>query len=305
MLLDSILHAYVTALLTGFGVLYVYSLPLLGIASHLAFLRGLWPQIRAGLHTGELWAHVLLMILSVVGYLFLLTHFRDLTLLVFTLATSFGAQVGGLSGATLMRPSAVMEAGALAVAPITDFMARTTGFAAVKNIHILLQYSLVYDAVLFAFIGIALNVSLTVIEFHFAVLLATVLVPWAPLGPTAFLAEFALGWVAGMVIRVLAQTVLIGISIPLFHTLVLTLTPGGDPDFWGALGVLIGSILFFILSWLLPNRSARLLAGGLGIAGNDVVAGAAAAARGFRGFAAAGSQVVSSLSSLRRQERRA
>jgi type IV secretion system protein TrbL len=204
-----------------------------------------------------------------------------------------------------MRPSVVMDAGAVALTPITDFIARTKGWEALKNIGVLFQYSLVYDFVLFAFIGIALNISLTVIEFHFAVLLATVLVPWAPLGATAFLAEFSLGWVAGMVVRLLAQTALIGISIPLFDRLVLTLTPGGDPDFWGALGVLGGAALFFILSWLLPNRSARLLAGGLAIAGNDVVAGATAAARGFRGFAAAGGAAVSGVSSLIRQERRA
>ena len=304
MLIDQILEAYVTALLAGFGVLHVYSLPLLVIAAQLAFLRGVLPMIRAGIHTGELWAHVLLMLISLVGYIYLLAHFRELTTLVFHLATSFGAQVGGLSGGTLLRPSAVMDAGAIAVSPMTEFMARTTGMAALKNLGVLLQYSLVYDCVLFAFIGIALNVSLTVIEFHFAVLLATVLVPWAPLGATAFLAEFALGWVAGMVVRVLAQTALIGISIPLFGALTLTLTAGGDPDFWSALGVLGGAILFFILSWLLPNRSARLLAGGLAIAGNDVVAGATAAARGFRGFASAGSAAVSGVTRLMRQEAR-
>ena len=298
MLIDQILQAYVAALLAGFAVLHVYSLPLLGVASSLAFVRGMLPQIRAGIHAGEIWAHVVLMLISVAGYVYLLTHFRALTLIVFNLAQQFGAQVGGLGGSALSNPSAVMEAGAIAVLPITDFIARTNGMAALKNIGVLFQYSLVYDLVLIAFMGIALNVSLTVIELHFSVLMATVLLPWAPLGPTAFLAEFALGWVAGMVVRTLAQTALIGISIPLFSQLTFVLTAGGDPDFWSALGVLLGAALFFILSWLLPNRSARMVAGGLAIAGNDVVAGAAAAARGVRGFASAGSAVVTGASRL-------
>ena len=54
--------------------------------------------------------------------------------------------------------------------------------AALNNIGMLFQYSLIYDIVLFAFAGIALNISLTVIEWHFSVLAATVLLPWAPLG---------------------------------------------------------------------------------------------------------------------------
>jgi len=303
-MLDKIIDAYIAALLTGFGVLHVYSLPLLGIAAHLAFVRGMLPQIRSGVFAGEVWAHVLLMLISIVGYVYLLANFRELTLLVFNVASSFGAQIGGLSGSVLTKPSAVIEAGSKALTPITDFMARTTGWHAVKNIGVLFQYSLVYDIVLFAFIGIALNVALTVLEFHLSVLFATVLLPWAPLGPTAFLAEFSLGWVAGMVVRVLVQTSLIGLSIPLFDRLVLTLTPGGDPDFYGALGVLGGAILFFLLSWIIPNRATRLLAGGLAIAGNDVVAGATAAARGFRGFASAGGTAISGVSNMLRQERR-
>ena len=284
-------------------MLHVYSLPILGIASHLAFLRGMLPQIRAGIHLGELWAHALLMVLSVAGYIYLLVHFRELTPGIFNLASSFGAQIGGLSGKPFMTPSAVMDAGSLAVTPITEFMARTTGWAALKNLGVLFQYSLIYDVVLFAFAGIALNVSLTVIEWHFSVLCATVLLPWAPLGATAFLAEFVLGWVLGMTVRIFIQTALIGLSIPLFKSLVIGLTAGGDPDFWSAFGVLLGAVLFFILSWLIPNRSVGLLARGLAISGSDVVAGASSAARGIRGFASAGSTVVSGASAMIRHGR--
>ena len=175
MLVDQILQAYITALLAGFTVLHIYSLPLLGIAAHLAFVRGMLPQIQAGVHSGEVWAHILLMLLSVVGYVFLLTNFRTLTTTIFDLAASWGAQVGGVTGAALTNPSAVMDAGAKAITPITDFIARISGWNAVKNIPVLFQYSLIYDVVLFAFAGIALNVSITVIEWHFSVLCATVL----------------------------------------------------------------------------------------------------------------------------------
>ena len=91
-----------------------------------------------------------------------------------------------------------------------------------------------------------------------------------------------------MTIRVFIQTALIGLSIPLFSTLVIELTSGGDPTFWGAFGVLLASVLFFVLSWLIPNRAVGLLARGLAISGTDVLAGLSSAARGIRGFAGAG-----------------
>ena len=305
MLLDAILASYVAALTTGFLILHVYALPLLGIAASLAFLRGILPLIRAGIHPGEVWAGAILMLMSLAAYVFLLTNFRGLTTTIFDLASSFGAQVGGLSGSTLLKPSAVMDAGAIALTPITGFLTRTTGKAVLLNAHILIQYSAISTIVIIAFAAIALNICLTIIEWHFSVLVATVLVPWAPLGVTAFLAEFALGWVVGMTVRVLIQTAVIGLSIPLFDRLIVTLTPGGDPTFWGTVGVMLGALLFCIMSWIIPNRATGLVARGLAISGSDVVAGVASAARGVRGFTSAGGAVITGASRLLRQEARA
>ena len=104
MLLDTILQSYISALLGGFAVLHVYTLPLFGVVAHLAFLRGMMPTIRAGLHHGEIWAHLILILVSVAGYIFLLTNFRMLTTLIFDLASTFGAQVGGLTGRGTHEP---------------------------------------------------------------------------------------------------------------------------------------------------------------------------------------------------------
>jgi type IV secretion system protein TrbL len=300
---DTILQSFVSALIAGFAVLHVYTLPILGVAAHLAWLRGVYPSIRAGLHPGELWAQVLLMAMSIAGYIYLLTHFQPLARGVFVFATELGAQVGGFSGAAMMQPSQVFQSGAAAGTPLIDFMARFQGWAALKNFPILLQYSLAYTAILIAFIGIAINISLTIIEFHFAVLAASVLLPWAPLGPTAFLAEFSLGWCVGMAVRMLIQTAVVGLSVPLFEILVASTTAGGDPDLWGALRVVAGAMLFFVLSWVIPNRAVGLCARGLAIAGSDVLAGLASAGRGVRGFAHAGRAVVSGMSRMMTQER--
>ena len=198
-----------------------------------------------------------------------------------------------------------MDAGAVALTPITDFMVRTSGKAVLLNAHILIKYSVIYTIVIIAFGLLALNICMTILEWHFSVLVGTVLAPWAPLGATAFLAEFALGWIVGMTVRLLIQTAVVGLSIPLFDRLIITLTPGGDPTFWSAVGVGIGAVLFALLSWIIPNRATGLVARGLAISGSDVVAGVASAARGVRGFTSAGGAVITGASRLLRQEARA
>jgi type IV secretory pathway TrbL component len=304
-ILDTLLQAYIAALLHGFGVLHVLTLPLLGLVASLAFFRGMFPLIRAGIHPGEIWAHVLLMVFSLAGYVYLLSNFRDLSLGIFDLAADLGARIGGLSGSALTKPSGVIDAGAKALTPITEFVERHSGWEALKNIGTLMQMSLIYDVVLFAFIGIALNMSLTVISWHFSVLLGTVLLPWAPLGVTAFISEWVLGWIVGMTVRMLIMTALIGISIPLFERLVITLTPGGDPSFWGSVAVLVGAILFFLLSWIIPNRVTGLAAAGLAISGGDVLYQGARAAGSIGRIARGTNTVVRGVSQMLQRERSA
>jgi type IV secretory pathway TrbL component len=306
-LFDQILSAYVSALLRGFSALHAFSLPLLGSVALLAWVRGTFPVIR-GVHLGEIFAHAVLMLLSVVIYRWLLVNLHPMALGVFDLAASFGAMASGgaISGGRLMEPSSIFEAGATAVSPIQDFLQGMTGWAAIKNIPTILNYSLAYVVVIIAFMGIALNISLTIIEFHFSLLCATVLIPWAPLAGTAFLAEFSMAWTAGMIVRMLIQTAVVGISVPLFETLVLRTTPGGDPLFWEALGLVGGAVFFFVLSWIIPNRAVAIAGRGmaLGVGGEAVLAGLSSAARGLRGFYGAGSTVVAGVTSLLRGERK-
>ena len=53
----------------------------------------------------------------------------------------------------------------------------------------------------FPFVGVAL--MMTQIEYHLAVMLGAVLIPFGIFGPTAFLTEFCLGWITGSLLRVL------------------------------------------------------------------------------------------------------
>ena len=70
---------------------------------------------------------------------------------------------------------------------------------------------------------------MTQIEYHLAVMLGAILIPFSIFGPTAFLAEFCISWLTGCLLRVLLTASIVGIGFPLFSTGTLALTPGGDP----------------------------------------------------------------------------
>jgi len=189
--------------------------------------------------------------------------------------------------------------------PIQDYLKAQTGWPALFNIAQIFNFSLAYVLVFLAFLGITLNICLTIIEMHFALLCATVLIPWAPLAGTAFLAEFAIAWTVGMIVRMLIQTAVVGVGLPIFQTLALPLTPGGDPLFWESLALVGGAALFFFLSWIIPNRAVAIAGRGmaLGIGGDAITQGFGSAARGVRGFVSGGSTIIAGASSLLRGQR--
>lgn len=259
------------------------------------------PLLRAGINVGEVVAHTVFVLLGIALYHYILTNLRTLGLAVFEAAALFGVQAGGgaFTVAQFFQPTAIFEVGARAASPILDFLNRMTGFTAIKNIHTILNYSLAYIAIMVAFLLMAFNVALTLIEFHFALMLTTVLLPWAPLAATSFLAEFSLSWLIGMAVRVLIQAAMMGIAFPLFDILTMTLTAGGDPEFWGAVSVAGASLFFTLLAWIIPNRATAIAGRGmaLGIGADSIVAGFQAASSNIRGFGRGVGTVVTGTSS--------
>lgn len=302
------MNAYIVALLRGFTILHALSLPILGSLAAIAWLRNSLPAIRAWIHPGEVWASALLMLISVVIYMVLLTNLQPWASGLFDWAAALGGRIGGVGATVLLSPSSIFATGATTVSPIQDFLrnlAQAGVWATLKALPTILNFSVAYFVVIVAFMGIALNISLTIIEFYFALMCSTVLIPWAPLAGTAFLAEFALGWTAGMIVRMLIQTAVVGISMPLFEHLVVVATPGGDPLWWESLSLVGGAVFFFVLSWIIPNRAVSLASRGmaLGIGGDVVTAGFGKAASQVRGAWQAGTRVAAGVSTMIRAQR--
>jgi type IV secretory pathway TrbL component len=108
-----------------------------------------------------------------------------------------------------------------------------------------------------------------------------VLIPWGVLQPTAFFTEFSIGWLTGGLVRILVTAGIIGIALPLFDLVRFQTTGGGDPTFYSAIVCALTSIIFALLSWVIPGRAAAIAGRGVSLAlhAGTLVAGAAGGGR--------------------------
>ena len=127
-----------------------------------------------------------------------------------------------------------------------------------------------------AFPLVALALMVTQIEYHLAVMLGAILIPFSIFGPTAFLAEFCIGWITGMsAAGARSPPCLSGSASRCFRPPYVALTPGGDPTNYSASIVALVSVLYVGLAWWVPNKAASMCGRvALGLTGSTVVAGA-------------------------------
>jgi type IV secretion system protein TrbL len=172
-----------------------------------------------------------------------------------------------------LNPGEILQKGFIIGKPIRGFTDALASWAAVWNWPMLITYSLAYYAIILAFAGLALNLMLIKIEYAFAVLLATVLLPWGVLGPTAFLGELSISWITGGLVRVLLTGAIIGIAQPLFSFLQFNVTEGGDPTLYTAILCGVVSAIFAILAWVIPRSAAHMVGRSLGLSTTTLVSG--------------------------------
>src|SRR5439155_1562641 len=102
-----------------------------------------------------------------------------------------------------------------------------TGFGLIKGdvtrlLNILIILSIMWSAALWALSDdhvIAIQVVMALLTFKFGSLAAFVLVPFAVLSKTAFIAERPLGWVVGSGVRLMVLTLVLGVGNNIFQSL--------------------------------------------------------------------------------------
>jgi type IV secretion system protein TrbL len=283
--LDTITQAFVSALQAGQQTLAALSIPLLGVFAIMAFYLQMGPLLASGgASTGDALASLLLLVLKVGVFDWIMFNFSSMATAAFDTFLQWGLSPSGvqLSAGTFQSPSVIVNLGFTAAKPLKLFADRMAGWSAMWNFWTLAPYVLAWWVVVIAFVFVALHLMMTLIEYHMAVLVGTVLVPWGVLQPTAFFTEFSIGWITGGLVRILVTGAIVGIAVPLFDIVTTNTTAGGDPTFYSAIITGITSLVFAILSWVIPGRAAAIAGRGVSLAvhGGTLLAGAAGPLRG-------------------------
>ena len=138
--------------------------------------------------------------------------------------------------------------------------------------------------VLIAFVVLAVEVTVVVIEFHIVTLIAFVTIPFGVLTQTAFLSERAIGYVASVGIKLMALAIVISIGSKIFDTYTVSL----DPDIYEDIGLLLGAVVMVMLALKIPAIAGALISGGPQLNSGSALAGAAGVAAGVAGVGLAG-----------------
>jgi type IV secretion system protein TrbL len=295
-LIDQITAGFLGAIQAGQHALATFALPILGVCALISYYREYSQTVMSsGAGLGDALAHGLVLIFATGCYILILTQLFPIAQAALDTVFFWGllGAGGGVSSAQLTAPSFIFLAGLKAARPIADF---DTWFRAVQS-TIKLAASpgdfIAYLGILVSFAGITLHTMMMLIEFHIALMLASVLIPWGIWRLTAGLAEFSFGWLTGSLIRALVSSAMVGIATPLFPLLAVPVPGTGYFSYTQTFVLVVSSLIYLVLCWVVPAQAARLAGhASLGLTGSTLTS----AAMGFARFSLMASGVARSAS---------
>jgi len=299
---DTIVTTFTAALQSGAQTLTTYALPLLLVFATIAFYRDMGAlALQGGGGAGEAIGQALINVLRIGIFFWLVQNILPLTTAAYQTFLQWGAApaTDGVSTDTFLTPSTIVNAGFTLGKNMATYKRILLGWSAVWSPFTVFSYGLAYWLIVIAFAVIGLHLMMTLIEFYLAVMVSVVLLPWGVLQPTAFFAEFAIGWITGGLVRVLITAALVGLAVPMITNLKLNPSSGGDPTLYSAVLLSLASGVLAIISWVVPARAAAIAGRGASLAlhGGTLVAGAAGAGR----FALAGAGAIRGVSRMIRR----
>jgi type IV secretion system protein TrbL len=259
-LINDVANQYVNAINTGFGLIKGDVTHLLNV---LIILSIVW--------SATLWAvsddHVIVQFARKIVYIGLFAWIiQNWQVLTDKLARSFmdlGLKAGGFDGATYytQQPGNIAYLGYTTAQPLMDQISRLTGpVAFFKNIVEIVILFLAVCAIIAAFCVITIQVVVALLTFKFGSLAAFVLVPFAVLSKTAFIAERPLGWVVGSGVRLMVLTLVLGVGNNIFQA--LKVPRGQTVTTYEAFCIALAALLLMVLSLVASRLAADLIIGG-------------------------------------------
>src|SRR4029079_8929143 len=192
-----------------------------------------------------------------------------------------GGQGGGYS--LLLDPSRIASYGLTT----TDNLSKAMGGISITHPADALVFGICYVAIMAAFLIMAIQVFLAVLEYYLITAVAGVLVPWGLLPQTKFLSEKAIGAVVSAGIKLMVLAFIIAVTNPVLASIHFSGPEIKLNELWS---VLLTTSAIAFLSWHAPSLAAGLLAGspslGAGAVAQNMTSGAMMAAGAAGGMVA-------------------
>ncbi len=221
----------------------------------------------------------------------LILSWRPLSLTVANGFVALGLKAGGgtIGIADFMQsPSYIVVAGLAAAFELLKYVGRLSGEAAGFGFFIhfdaILIAAIAIIGIIIAFVVLAVEIAITVIEFHLVTLIALVTIPFGVMTQTAFLAERSIGYVASVGLKLMAMALIVSIGESIFATY----TVSSDPSWAECCGLLLASVIMMMLALKVPAVAAALISGGPQLSTGSAVSGAAGLAAAAGAVALAG-----------------
>lgn len=211
-------------------------------------------------------------------FAWLITGWRSLSLTVVNGFAALGLKAGGggLGLADLMQaPSTIVSDGLSVAFELLKYIGRLsgeglgTGFF--THFDAILVAAIAAVGIMLAFLILAVEIAITIIEFHIVTLIAFVTVPFGILTQTAFLSERAIGYVVSAGLKLMALALIVSIGESVFTSY----TVSADPTWEEACGLLLAALVMVMLALKIPSIAAALITGGPQLSTGSAVSGAA------------------------------
>lgn len=281
--LDQFISAFTGQVGNGFGAI---AGPVQGVLATLVVISITLSAVLWAIdETQNIMAALVRKILLIGFFAWLVTNWHSLTLTVINGFAKLGLQAsgGGSIGDFTRAPTKAVEAGLSVVIDlikyIGDLAQQNAGFGALMHIDMIIVAAVAAIGILLAFIILAIEIAVTIIEFYIVTLIAFVVVPFGVLSQTSFLAEKAIGYVVSVGFKFMALAVIAGVGINIFET--YTLSP--QPTVAEEAGLLLSAIFLMMLSLKVPAIAGAMISGGPQLNTGGALMGAAGVAAGAAG----------------------
>ena len=249
-LINDVANQYINAINTGFGLIKGDVTRLLNV---LIILSIFWSATLWALSEDHVIAEFARKIVYIGMFAWIVQNWQALTDKLAQSFMNLGLEAGGFDGASFytQQPGNIAYLGYTTAQPLLDQITRLCGpVAFFRNFPEIIFLFFAVGAIVVAFCVITVQVVLALVTFKFGSLAAFVLVPFAVLSKTAFIAERPLGWVVGSGVRLMVLTLVLGVGNNIFQSLKM---PAGI--FQAAKRIPIVALTLAMLMWLVAFLS--------------------------------------------------